>query len=197
MMYHLYINNVLMPVTPGKITTKIKNRNKTVELASGGEINILKSPGLTEISFDLLLPSTEYPFAQYENGFKSPDYYLELIETLKTNRKAFDFLIIRSLPAQTLLEYSAKLNNLSDGIVRQYDFNRDGKITAADARILLRNSDSLTLLNDTNMRCAIEDYSVVEDVEKYGQDICVSIQLKQCPEYALKTAIYSVKKSGD
>lgn len=197
MMYHLYINNVLMPVTPGKITTKIKNRNKTVELACGGEINILKAPGLTEISFDLLLPSVEYPFAQYENGFKSPDYYLQLIESLKTGRKAFDFLIIRSLSAQELLMNAAKLNTLSADAVRQYDFNKDGKITAADARILLRNGGTFTQLNDTNMRCAVEDYSVIEDVEKYGRDICLSIKLKQCPEYALKTAIYSVKKSGD
>ena len=193
MMYYLYINNVLMPVTPGKITSKIKNRNKTVELASGGELNILKSPGLTEISFGLLLPTVEYPFAMYENGFKSPDYYLELFEKLKTNRIAFDLRIIRSLSAETLLMHAARVDTLSDSMIRQYDLNSDGIITAADARILLRNNGSLTLLNDTNMRCAVEDYSVTEDAEKYGQDIYVSINLKQCPEYSLKTATYSGK----
>lgn len=193
MMYYLYINNVLMPVTPGKITTKIKNRNKTVELASGSELNILKAPGLTEVSFELLLPCSEYSFARYENGFKSPDYFLGQFEYLKTNRIPFDLVIIRTISAQTLLAHSAKLRLLPADIAKQYDFNSDGRITAADARILLRNSDSVTILNDTNLRCAIEDYSIIEDAEKYGQDIAVSMQLKQCPEYALKTVTYSLK----
>lgn len=194
MMYYLYIDNVLFPVTPGKITMKIKNRNKTVELASGSELNILKAPGLTEVSFDLLLPAVEYSFARYENGFKSPNYYLELIEGLKINKKAFDLVIIRSVSAQTLIAHSAKMNQLPKDILNQYDLNSDGKITAADARILLRNEDSATLLNNTNMRCAVEDYTVTEDAEKDGQDFVVSIKLKQCPEYSLKTATYSVKK---
>lgn len=190
MMYYLYIDNVMMPVTPGKVTTKIKNRNKTVELASGSELNILKSPGLAKVSFELLLPSVEYPFALYENGFKNPSYYLELLEKLKKGRKAFDFVIIRTISAETLLAHSAKLSSMSDGIAKQFDFNSDGKITAADARILLRNSGSLTVLNDTNLRCGIEDYSIIEDAEKYGQDTAVSITLKQCPEYAPKTVVF-------
>lgn len=194
MMYYFYVDGVLLPVTPGSMKTKINNRNKTVDLASGGEINILKAPGLTEISFECLLPSVEYSFARYENGFKGPDYYLGKFEQLKSQKKAFTFLVIRSISAQTLLQHSARLSVLPESVVQNYDLNGDGRITAADARILLRSQNETTLLDNTNMSCSIEDYTIIEDVEKYGQDIMVSVTLKQCPEYALKTAIYSVSK---
>lgn len=193
-MYLFYLDSVLMPITPGKLTMKIKNKNKTLDLISGGEINIPKSPGLTEISFELLLPSSEYSFAMYENGFKSPNYYLELLENLKRNRQAFPFTVIRSISAEMLLNYSAGLVNLPSSVLRDYDFNNDGVINVADARILLRSQSGLTLLNDTNMKCTVEDYTVTEDAEKYGRDINVSVNLKQYTDYALKTAVYSIVK---
>ena len=55
-MYRMYFGNTLMPVAPGALKMKIKNQNETVSLVSEGELNILKSPGLTELSFTLLLP---------------------------------------------------------------------------------------------------------------------------------------------
>lgn len=194
MIYYFYIDGVLLPVTPGSMKTKINNRNKTVDLASGGEINILKAPGLTEISFECLLPSVEYSFARYEKGFQPPDYYLSKFEELKTQRKAFNFLVIRSISAQALLQHSARTAVLPESIVQNYDLNNDGRITAADARILMRSHNGTTLLNNTNMRCSVEDYVINEDAEKYGQDIMVSVTLKQCPEYALKTVVFSVSE---
>lgn len=193
-MYYFYLDNVLMPITPSSLKMSIKNQNKTVDLASGGQLNILKTAGLTELSFDILLPVENYCFAVYDNGYKSPNYYLEHIENLKMNKKAFKFTVIRAVSATTLLKASAQLTTLSAAVLREYDLNGDGRITAADARILLKSQSGITVLNDTNMRVAIEDYTISEDVEKYGQDINVSIKLKQCPEYSLKTATYSIKK---
>ena len=193
-MYFFYLDSVLMPITPGKLTIKIKNKNKTLDLVSGGELNIPKSPGLTEISFDLLLPADKCSFARYDNGFKSPNYYLEHLENLKRNKRSFTFTVIRSVSAEMLLKQSAMLINLSSAVLRDYDLDHDGVITAADARILLRSQNGLTLLNDTNIKCVIEDYTVTEDAEKYGRDICVSVKLKQYKEYALKTAVYSILK---
>ncbi|MHB8064468.1 MAG: LysM peptidoglycan-binding domain-containing protein, partial [Ruminiclostridium sp.] len=66
MAYTVYLNEVAMPVTPSKIEMKIKNQNKTINLIDGSEINILKAPGLTEFSFELMLPQAKgYPFAIY------------------------------------------------------------------------------------------------------------------------------------
>ena len=42
--------------TPAKLTVKVKGKNKTLILLNEGEINFLRSPGLTEITVPLLLP---------------------------------------------------------------------------------------------------------------------------------------------
>lgn len=56
-MYSMYIEDVLFPVTPGKISYKIGNNNKTITLINEGEVNLIKTPGLTEITIDeLILP---------------------------------------------------------------------------------------------------------------------------------------------
>lgn len=99
MAYKFYMDKVLLPVPPSKMTTKISNKNKTVTLINDGEVSILKSQGLTEISFDLLLPNVEYPFADYKSGkFKNAKYFLDKFEKLKSNKTAFQFIVSRELP---------------------------------------------------------------------------------------------------
>ena len=63
MAYYFYLGNTLLPVTPQKLQLEMKNANKTYTLINEGEINVLKTPGLTEIEFDALLPNVKYPFA--------------------------------------------------------------------------------------------------------------------------------------
>ena len=195
-MYYFYLGDVLLPVAPGSLKTKIKNENKTISLASGGQINVLKQPGLTDISFDLLLPAVRYPFAVYDNDvFKSPNYYLSYIEDLKVNKRAFDFTVIRMLSAETLLKVSARLTSLPSSVLSAYDLNGDGRITAADARILLRSQgENTAILSDTHMKCSVEDYTVEEGSEKHGRDFLVSLNLKQYKEYSIKTVTYSVSQ---
>ena len=43
--YRLYMDGILFPVTPSKITMKINGKNETVTLINEGEANILKRPG--------------------------------------------------------------------------------------------------------------------------------------------------------
>lgn len=102
-MYSVYIDGILLPVTPGRINTKIKNRNKTMELLEGGEITIIKEAGLTEIDFEALLPNVKYPFAQYSEGFKSADYYLTKLESLKGGGAPFYFYVSRIGPGSKLV----------------------------------------------------------------------------------------------
>ena len=56
MAYKLYMAGTLMPITPSKVTVKINNQNKTMTLINGEEINILKAAGLSDVSFELVLP---------------------------------------------------------------------------------------------------------------------------------------------
>lgn len=99
MAYKFYMDKVLLPVPPSKMTTKISNKNKTVTLINDGEVSILKMQGLTEISFDLLLPNVEYPFADYKGGkFKNAKYFLDKFEKLKLDKTSFQFIVSRELP---------------------------------------------------------------------------------------------------
>lgn len=104
MAYTMYLDGVLMPITPSKVKVKINNQNDTLTLINGDEINILKEPGLTDVSFDLLLPQVSYPFTN--GGAQSADYYLSLFERLKTSKEPFQFILNRSMPTGRRLFYT-------------------------------------------------------------------------------------------
>lgn len=97
MSYDLFMNGVLYPVAPSKVQIKNGNNNKTVTLINEGEVNILKTPGLKDISFDLLLPNTQYPFAVYPNGFQRAEYYINLLQALKDEQAKFQFILSRKM----------------------------------------------------------------------------------------------------
>lgn len=97
-MYSFYLDKILLPVTPSKLTMKINNKNKTMTLASDGEINILKTQGLTDINFECLLPNVQYQFAKYKSKrFRNAEYYLKKLKSLKENNTAFKFLVVREM----------------------------------------------------------------------------------------------------
>jgi len=98
MAYYFYLGNVLLPIPPKKLELKVNNKNKTYDLINYSEINVLKNPGLTSIEFEVILPNTKYPFAMYKNNFQNAKYYLEILEKLKVNRSAFQFIVVRKFP---------------------------------------------------------------------------------------------------
>lgn len=100
-MYSFYIDGTLLPVAPQKLTVKIKGNNKTLTLVNEGDINFLRAPGLTEISFDAVLPMLgQYHFA---GSYRKPDSYLDLFEGLMTGKVPFRFLVSRVSPSGKLL----------------------------------------------------------------------------------------------
>ena len=99
-MYSVFIDKILLPVTPEEITTKINGNNKTMQLINEGEINIPKSAKLTDIEFTALLPNIKYPFARYQNtNFTNANYFLDLLERLKRDKKPFQFIVCRNRPS--------------------------------------------------------------------------------------------------
>lgn len=110
-MYKFYLDKILMPITPSKVETSITNKNKTIVLINEGEINVLKNAGLTEISFDVMLPIiNKYPFAVYSKGFQTAGYYLEKFESLKTSKKPFQFIISRKFEKKLLFSTNMKVS---------------------------------------------------------------------------------------
>lgn len=118
MAYRLYMDGILFPVTPSKITMKINGKNETVTLINEGEANILKSPGLTDVDFELLLPAVQYPFAVYPNGFRPAKYYLDKLEALMSAKSAFQYVVTRTDGTnQRLFDTSMKVSLESYDIV--------------------------------------------------------------------------------
>lgn len=95
----MYIEKVLFPVTPSKLEVKINGNNETITLINEGEVNLIKTSGLTDISVEPLLPAiTIYPFANYPNGFHDPNYYLKKLEKWKQKKKPVTFKLLRTSP---------------------------------------------------------------------------------------------------
>lgn len=94
--FEFYLDKMLFPVAPGELTVKIKDKNEIIDLASGSEFVIAQKPGLTKISFTALLPSEEYPWADYKGSFVEPSYFLKKLEDIKVSGKAVDFAVIRN-----------------------------------------------------------------------------------------------------
>ena len=86
MAYYFYLGKTLLPVAPQKLQLKIKGANKTYTLINECEINVLKTPGLTDIEFDALLPNVKYPFAVYKNGFTRAKSFLAVLKNYKQDK---------------------------------------------------------------------------------------------------------------
>lgn len=89
MSYTCYLGGLEVP-TPAKLTVKVKGQNKTLILLNQGEINFLRSPGLTEITVPLVFPML--------GGGQSPSTYLDMLEGLKTGKKTTQFILVRASP---------------------------------------------------------------------------------------------------
>ena len=89
MSYSCYLGGVEWP-TPAKLTVKIKGKNKTLTLLNEGEINFLRTPGLSEIVLPVTLPML--------TGSQSPSYYMGVLERLKTSKGTTQFILVRRSP---------------------------------------------------------------------------------------------------
>lgn len=98
-MYDFFIDGELLPVTPGKLDIKCKGKNKTITLINDGEVNVIKSVGLQEISFEALLPNQKYPFSRFPNGFKRAGYYIDFMRELMELGRPFQFIVVRRKPS--------------------------------------------------------------------------------------------------
>ncbi|WP_182185572.1 hypothetical protein [Pectinatus frisingensis] len=167
MSYYFFIDTMMLPVPPPKMSIKVNNKNKTINLINEGEVNIIKEAGLTEISFDARLPNSKYPFANYDTSlansltnsllgsnftFKKADYFLDNFKTAKKSKNPVRLIISRMSP-------------------------------------------SYIMLFDTNMLVTLENYTINEDA-KEGFDIIVPLKFKQYKPYGTKECEVTTDENG-
>jgi Uncharacterized protein containing LysM domain len=102
-MYSFFVGGILLPVPPSKLSIEINNKNKTVDLINEGEVNILKTAGLSAIKINVTIPQVQYPFARYSSGFLPASSFLKKFEELKANLKPFQFIVTRKMPNGKIL----------------------------------------------------------------------------------------------
>ncbi|MFJ7971326.1 LysM peptidoglycan-binding domain-containing protein [Psychrobacillus sp. NPDC096389] len=119
MAYSFFLDGVQLPVAPSDMETKINNQNTTITLINEGEVNLLKKAGLTDITFDLMLPNSKYPFGVYPDGFQPASYFLDKLEKLKVDKKIFQFIVSRLKPSGDLLFDTNLTVSLEDYIIME------------------------------------------------------------------------------
>lgn len=162
MAYQFLMDGMLLPVTPAAVTMKVKGRNKTMTLINGEEINIVKSPGLTEISFDALLPNMQYPFAVYPDGFHNAKYYLTKLEEMK-KKVSFPFQILRELSENVPLYNTEKDMTVT---LEEYSIKEDaGQGFDVEVSIKLKQYQKYFTKLDTAEIKEVEDGAIVAEVK--------------------------------
>ncbi len=172
MSYACYLGGVELP-TPAKLTVKIKSKNKTLILLNEGEINFLRTPGLSEIVLPLTLPML--------TGSRSPDYYLGVLERLKTSKAPTQFILVRVSPDGRTL----------------YDTNM--RVSVEDYNIVEDAKEGLDVSVDVNLK-QWRSYGTktvkVEQPAENTQVQTVSVEKERDASTAPTTKTYTVK-AGD
>lgn len=173
MSYTCYLGGMEVP-TPAKLTVKIKGKNKTLVLLNEGEINFLRTPGLTEITLPLVLPML--------GGGRSPSAYLDMLEGLKTGKKTTQFILVRSSPdGRKLFDTNIKVS------VEDYNIVEDVKANGLDVAV------------DVNLK-QWRDYgtktATVEQPAEPSQPPTVTVEQEREASTAPAAKTYTVQK-GD
>lgn len=172
MAYYMYLGTMQVPIPPESLTTTINNKNTTIDLLGKGEVNVLKTPGLTEVSFKMLLPNSDYPFNEslLFRGRKA-SYYIDRLEKLKSGDSTME-----------LLGSVAGIGNFLE--TRTFQF------------IVVRMKENGEMLQMTNLTCTLEDYKIIEDAGE-GYDCYADINLKQWRPYGTKKVNLQTDEDGN
>ena len=118
-MYYMYLDRMEIPIPPAEMTTNIAGKNETIDLIGKGEVNIIKPPGLTEVSFKFMLPNSSYPFNQSTlfKGRKAK-YYIDELKKIK-KKGVIQFIMVRMSPKGAMLAMTNMKATLEDWSIEE------------------------------------------------------------------------------
>jgi len=84
-----YENTVVqLPINPSELTIKTEGTNKTMEIISLGQINLLKDVALSELSISSWLPGgTWFPGIRTLGKFEGPEFYEQFFNKIRADKK--------------------------------------------------------------------------------------------------------------
>lgn len=162
MAYYFYLGKVLLPIAPSKLQIQINGANKTHTLIDEGEVNVLKSPALTSIEFEALLPNVRYPFAVYKSGFKEAEYFLKVLKRYVEKKRPFRFIVTRKKPNGDWLFNTNMMVSLES-----YTIKEDAKGQGLDIVVSIKLKQYKSFGTKT---CAIQTSQTSADTPKVSME---------------------------
>lgn len=121
MEYEFYLDKILLPVAPEKLTIKANSGNRTINLINEGQATIIKKAELCDIEFECLLPAKQYPFAKYPDGFKKPSFFIGKLEEFKEAKRTFQFIVVRGDSSSTDMAVTLEDYRLTENAGNLFD----------------------------------------------------------------------------
>ena len=126
MAYEVYIDDMLLPLPPQKIPIKYPGQNKSTTLINGEEINLVRPPGLAEITIDVVIPQMNYPSAVWDGSIDDAEDFLDHLRDLKESGDPFEFIVIRDGPGRndffdTNIDVTLEDYKVSDDVKEGFD----------------------------------------------------------------------------
>lgn len=82
----------IIPVNPPEIQISEGGGGKSYEVSGLGEINVIQSPKLTEISFESFFPATDYSFVVRSEELLDPVVYVQIITDWMEKKRPIRFV---------------------------------------------------------------------------------------------------------
>ncbi|MDO4459470.1 MAG: hypothetical protein Q4C42_05225 [Clostridia bacterium] len=195
MAYKVYIDTILVPVPPDKISTRMKNRTQTIELVNNEIYTNLKGPDLSEISFDILLPVRKYHFANYttnkyttSKSFKDPSWFISRWQALMENKRPCRLYIVREVGkvAKTAPMFLTVIIDQMD-IEEEATENGDFRVSMSFKRYDDKATKKLTFTNGNQYKIEVQrniftteiiDYYTVKQNTSNGGRILLTLAKK-------------------
>lgn len=93
--YKFYLNDILLPQTPGSFTISNQNNNEEIQLANGNPFTLALLDGAQKFEFEFEITTKAYPYT-FSDALEGIRFYTDLVWQLKQDRNPILLTILRS-----------------------------------------------------------------------------------------------------